>query len=148
MIDLKSQTEPYDLELSGGIIVTVQPLTTASMLAAQSAARKAADREIEKAESGLDKETRDGLYQAHLIYELATHHIKALKGVGLDGKEAEATPENIKAVMDLYPVGERFYQEFTLQQLLLNFSKNVSRPSVNGTLKEAEGLNTAKDAKA
>ncbi len=148
MIDLKPQNEPYDLELSYGIIVTVKPLTTAGMLSAQAAARKAADKEIETAENELDKEVRDGLYQAHLIYELATRHIKALKGVERDGKEAPATPENIKAVMDLYPVGERFYQEFTLQQLLLNASKNVSRPSASGTSKKVVGQNIAEDAKA
>lgn len=148
MIDLTPQNKPYDLELPFGVIVTVEPLTTAAMLAAQAAARKAADKEIETAEGEPDKELRDGLYQAHLIYELATRHIKTLKGVELDGKEAPATPENIKAVMDLYPVGERFYQEFTLQQLLLNASKNALRPSANGTLKKAAGRNTAKAAKA
>ena len=128
MIDLKPQTEPYDLELSYGIIVAVQPLTTAGMLTAQAAARKAADKEIEKADSEHDKETRDGLYQAHLIYELATRHVKTLKGVELDGKEAPATPENIRAVMDLYPVGESFYNQFTFQQALMTLSKNVSSP--------------------
>lgn len=146
MIDLKPQTEPYDLELSYGIAVTVQPLTTVGMLAAQAAARKAADREIKEAKDMPDQEIRDGLYQAHLIYELATRHITALKGVGIDGAEAPATPENIRAVMDLYPVGERFYQEFTLQQLILNASKNVSRPSASGTSKKVAGRNTAKDA--
>ncbi|MCB9990681.1 MAG: hypothetical protein H6867_04800 [Rhodospirillales bacterium] len=147
MINLTPKSEPYDLELPYGIAVTVQPLTTASMLTAQAAARKAADKEIEQAADELSKDLRDGLYQAHLIYELATRHIKALKGVELDGKEAPATPENVKAVMDLYPVGERFYQEFTLQQLILNSSKNVSRPSASGTSKEAAGRTTAKAAK-
>jgi hypothetical protein len=33
------------------------------------------------------------------------------------------TPENIAAVMDLYPVGERFFQELTLRQVLLNAAK-------------------------
>jgi hypothetical protein len=34
------------------------------------------------------------------------------------------TPENIASVMELYPVGERFFQEFTLRQVLLNAAKN------------------------
>lgn len=148
MINLKPQTEPYDLDLPYGIVVTVQPLTTAGMLTAQAAARKAADKEIEKSGGELDKEIRDGLYQAHLIYELATRNVKAMKGVELNGAEAPATSENIRAVMDLYPVGERFYYEFTFQQTLMTLSKNVSRLSASGTSKEAEGRDTAKDAKA
>jgi hypothetical protein len=32
--------------------------------------------------------------------------------------------QNIAAVMELYPVGERFFQEFTLRQVLLNAAKN------------------------
>jgi hypothetical protein len=34
------------------------------------------------------------------------------------------TPANIAAVMELYPVGERFFQELTLRQVLLNAAKN------------------------
>jgi hypothetical protein len=144
MINLKTKTESYELQLPYGIAVMVRPLTTAGMLAAQAAARKAASKET----GAPDEETREGLYQAHLIYELATRHIEQLKGVVFEGKEAEASPENIRAVMDLYPVGERFYQEFTLRQLLLNASKNVSRPSAGGTSKKAAGRNTAEAAQA
>ena len=45
--------------------------------------------------------------------------------------------------MDLYPVGERFFQEFTLRQVLLNAAKNGSGPSAAGTSSRAEGPNTA-----
>ena len=45
-------------------------------------------------------------------------------GVELDGGPAPPTPENITAVMEFYPVGERFLQEFTLRQVLLNAAKN------------------------
>ena len=31
---------------------------------------------------------------------------------------------DIAAVMELYPVGERFFQDFTLRQVLLNAAKN------------------------
>jgi hypothetical protein len=48
--------------------------------------------------------------------------------------------------MELYPVGERFFQEFTLQQVLLNAAKNGSGPSAAGTSSPAEGPNTAKRA--
>ena len=67
---------------------------------------------------------RDGFYQAHLIRELALRHITHWTGVELEGGPAPPTPENIAAVMELYPVGERFFQEFTLRQVLLNAAKN------------------------
>jgi hypothetical protein len=53
------------------------------------------------------------------------------------------TAGNIAAVMELYPVGERFFQEFTLRQMLLNAAKNGSGPSAAGTSSPAEGPNTA-----
>lgn len=145
MITLKQEKSPYDLELPYGISVTVKPLTTPAMLSAQAAARRLADKETPK---DANADMRDGLYQAFLIYELAMRHIVSLKGVKFEGKDAEATPENIRAVMDLYPVGERFYQEFTMRQVLLNAAKNASRLSAAGTSSAAEGRNIAKDAAA
>jgi hypothetical protein len=55
----------------------------------------------------------------------------------------QPTPENVAAVMELYPVGERFFQEFTLRQVLLNAAKNGSGPSAAGTSSRAEGPDTA-----
>ena len=48
--------------------------------------------------------------------------------------------------MELYPVGERFFQEFTLRQVLLNAAKNGSGPSAAGISSRAEGPNTAEPA--
>jgi hypothetical protein len=62
--------------------------------------------------------------------------------VELEGGPAPPTPENITAVMELYPVGERFFQEFTLRQVLLNAAKNGLGPSAAGTSSPAEGPNT------
>lgn len=145
MITLKQEKEPYDLDLPYGISVTVKPLNTPAMLSAQATARRMAEKETPK---NADPDMRDGLYQAFLIYELAMRHVTALKGVEMDGQDAAATPENIRAVMDIYPVGERFYQEFTMRQVLLNAAKNVSRLSAAGTSSAAAGLNIAPDAKA
>ena len=50
--------------------------------------------------------------------------------------------------MELYPVGERFYQEFTLRQVLLNAAKNGFGPSAAGISSRAEGPNTAEPAAA
>ena len=46
--------------------------------------------------------------------------------------------------MDLYPVGERFIQEFTLRQVLLASAKNAFGPSADGTSSQAAGPDTAK----
>ena len=44
------------------------------------------------------------------------------------------------------PVGERFFHEFTLRQVLLNAAKSGCGPSAAGTSSRAEGPNTAKPA--
>jgi hypothetical protein len=35
------------------------------------------------------------------------------------------SPENVAALMELYPIGERFFAEFTIHQALLNAAKNA-----------------------
>ena len=160
MIDLSQRSEPYELELPYGLRVTVRPLTTAGMAAAQAAARRAVEaierQARERTDSGLAMDglpdlsaegERDGFYQAQLIRELAVRHVTNWSGVELEGGPAPPMPEHIAAVMELYPVGERFFQEFTLRQVLLNAAKNGSGPSAAGTFSRAEGRNTAKPAK-
>jgi hypothetical protein len=152
MIDLHHQVDPCDLELPYGLKVTVKPLTNAGMAAAQAAARRAVEaierQARERTEAGLaldglpDLSTegeRDGFCQAQLIRELAVRHITSWNGVELEGGHAPPTPENVAAVVDLYPVGERFFQEFTLRQVLMNAAKNAFRPSAAGTSSRAEG---------
>jgi hypothetical protein len=137
MIDLSQRSEPYELELPYGLRVTVRPLTTAGMAAAQAAARRAVEaierQARERTEAGLTLDglpglsaegERDGFYQGQLIRELALRHITHWTGVELEGGPAPPMPDNIAAVMELYPVGERFFQEFTLRQVLLNAAKN------------------------
>jgi hypothetical protein len=158
MIDLSQPTEPYQLELPYGLKVAVKPLTTAGMAAAQAAARRAVEaieRQIsERKEAGLpteglpdlaDEGDRDGFYQSQLIRELAVRHIENWTGIELEGVPAPPTPESIAAVMNLYPVGERFFQEFTLRQVLLNAAKNGSGLSAVGTSSLAEGPIIAED---
>src|SRR5262245_24273607 len=157
MLDLSTPKGPFDIALPYGLSVTVKPLTTAGMAAAQAAARRAVEaieRQVrERTEAGLaadglpDLSTdgeRDGFYQAQLIRELAVRHITGWTGVELKG--GPPPPENITAVVELYPVGERFFQEFTLRQVLLNAAKNGCGPSAAGTSSRAEGLNTAEPA--
>ena len=157
MIALSQRAEPYQIALPYGLSVTVKPLTTAGMAAAQAAARRdveAIERQArERTEAGLgldglpDLSTdgeRDGFYQAQLIGELSVRHVT--RWTSVEGGPAPPTPENVAAVMDVYPVGERFFQEFTLRQVLLNAAKNGCGPSVVGTSTRAEGPNTAEPA--
>ena len=137
MLDLSAPKAPFDIVLPYGLNVTVKPLTTAGMAAAQAAARQAVEaierQAQERTEAGLALDglpdlsaegERDGFNQAQLIRELALRHVMSWTGVELGGESAPPTPENIAAVMELYPIGERFFQEFTLRQVLLNAAKN------------------------
>ena len=87
-------------------MVTVRPLTTAGMAAAQVVARRAVEaieRQVrERPEAGLhadglpDFTTEgecDGYYQAQLIRELAVRHITSWAGVELEGGPAPLTRE-------------------------------------------------------
>jgi hypothetical protein len=159
MIELTQQSKPYQIALPYGVAVTVKPLSTAGMATAQAAARRsveAIERQArERRDAGLPLDglpdlsgegERDGFYQAQLIRELAVRHVTSWTGVELGGGPAPPTPANIAAVMELYPVGERFFQEFTLRQVLLNAAKNGSGLSAAGTFSRAEGPNTADPA--
>jgi hypothetical protein len=159
MIDLAQRSEPYEIALPYGLSVTVKPLTTAGMAVAQAVTRRAVEaierQASERAEAGLaldglphpsSEGERDGFYHAQLIRELAVRHITSWTGVELEGGPAPPTPANLAAVMELYPVGERFFQEFTLRQVLLNAAKNGCGPSAAGASSRAEGPNTAKPA--
>jgi hypothetical protein len=159
MIDLAQRSEPYEIALPYGLKVTVRPLTIAGMAATQAGARRAVEaierQARERTEAGLELEglpdlsaegERDGVYQAQLIRELAVRHVTSWSGVELEGGPAPPTPENVAAVMELYPAGERFFQEFTLRQVLLNAAKNGCGPSAAGTPSRAEGPNTAEPA--
>ena len=156
MISLKQQTEPFDIELPYGITVTVEPLTTTAMAAAQAGARRrveAVETQVrDRKDSGLPldglpdlsiEEERDGFLQCQVVYELATRQITAWIGIEDD---PPVTHDNIIAVMDLYPVGEQFLQKLTLQQMLLNSAKNASGLSASGTSSQVEGPDTAKVA--
>lgn len=159
MLDLSAPKEPFEITLPYGLSVTVKPLTTAGMAAAQAAARRAVEaieRQCrERQEAGLPLDSlpdlsneaeRDGLYQAQLIRELAVRHITDWSGIELAGGPARPTPANIAAAMQLYPVGERFFQEFTLRQVLLNAAKNGSGLSAAGISSPAEGPHIAEPA--
>ena len=157
MISLERKTDPYELTLPYGVTVIVTPLTTTAMAAAQAEARKRLEgleaQVKERKESGLaldglpdltDDGAREGQFQALLIHSLAARHITAWSGIEDD---PPVTRENVAALMDLYPVGEQFIQEFTLRQVLMTSAKNAYGPSADGTSIPAAGPDTAKPAK-
>ena len=97
MLDLSTPKAPFDIALPDGLLVTVTPLTTAGMAAAQAAARRAVEaierQARERTEAGLALDgladlsaegERDGFYQAQLIRELAVRHITSWTGVELE----------------------------------------------------------------
>jgi hypothetical protein len=109
MIDLAQRSEPYEIELPYGLVVTVKPLTTAGMAAARRLVDAVERQARERTEAGLPPDglpdlsaegERDGFYQAQLIRELAARHITSWTGVELGGGPAPPTPENIAAVME------------------------------------------------
>ena len=157
MISLKQPSEPFDIELPYGITVTVTPLTTTAMAAAQAGARRRVDaveaQVRDRKDSGLSldglpdlsiEEERDGFLQCQVVYELATRQITGWIGIEDD---PPVSRDNIIAVMDIYPVGEQFLQKLTLQQMLLNAAKNASGLSASGISSQAEGPGIAKAAK-
>jgi hypothetical protein len=114
MLDLSAPKAPFDIALPYGLKVTVRPLTTAGMAAAQAGARRAVEaierQARERTEAGLALDglpdlsaegERDGFYQAQLIRELALRHITSWAGVELEGGPAPPTPEYIAAAIEL-----------------------------------------------
>ena len=94
MISLSTPRDPYDIELSYGANVTMRPLTTAGMTAAQAGARRRIGniegQVRERKESNLpldglpdldDDAERDGLFHDLLIKELAARHITKWSGI-------------------------------------------------------------------
>lgn len=138
MIGLKQLTEPYTIEVVEGVTFTVKPLTTLDYSVAHMAARRRVE-EIEKSlrdveaagflpENSLDlndADEREGLYREFLIKEMAARHIVGWQGI-VDhetNEAAEVTPENIRAVVKQFPVGEIFYQKLTAYQMILREAK-------------------------
>lgn len=162
MISLKSCKEPYGIDLPYEVTVTVRPLTSMGMMTAQTAARKqlaTLEKEFhERKDAGIMPDTRlpdlendavrDGFYQSLLIKELAFRHILSWTGVvGPDGRgDATINRENISALMELYPIGERFFEAFTLKQVLLNAAKNGFGLSADGISSPVEGQDIAQGA--
>ncbi len=152
MIRLNLKKEPYWLDLPSEVRVLVRPLSTAIMSAAQSMVIKQI--KALQAENNLENEQiRLGLSQSLLIKALAVAAITEWEGVFLpEGEEIAAINEqSICDLMDIWFIGQEFWEKYTTSFFLLETEGNGSRPAVHGTLAAGQdivGVATKKDSRA
>jgi hypothetical protein len=123
MIRLNLTNEPSWLDLATGLRLRLAPCSSAVMMAAR------ATPEVEGLADDASNETRA------LVFAKAIGRIAILdwEGVGdVDGNPVEPSPEGIAALLDLYPVFERFQLDYIAKGLALELEKNVCAPAPNG----------------
>lgn len=112
-----TQTDLLRAELGHGVTVIHRPVRSADIWIAQQAAVLA------------PAEVRRIAY----VKAIARGVIVGIEGVeGPDGRPAEATPETIDALMDLYAIYARFELDVVGAALTLDAEKNASSPSPDG----------------
>lgn len=123
MLRLNLAREPSWLNLALGVRIRVEPLTTALMVAARS----------DPSVRSLPEGTSDDEIAVVFGKALATRAILDWEGVGdATGKPAPVTPEAIAALLDIWPVFERFQMGYVARGLELEQEKNASAPSPTG----------------
>lgn len=124
MLRLNPVAEPYWLDLAPGVRVLVDPCSSALMVAARSTP------EVEAI--ALDGSAHEqALVFAKAIARIA---IRDWEGVGdVDGNPVEPTPALIAALLDLYPIFERFQVDYLGRGLMLEAEKNALSPAPRGT---------------
>lgn len=124
MLRLNLAREPHWLDLGLGVRVRVEPLTTALMVAARS----------DPAVRGLPEGTSDDEIAVVFGKALAERAILDWEGVGdADGSPTPVTPEGIAALLDIWPIFEKFQMGYVAKGLELEQEKNVSAPSPSGS---------------
>lgn len=123
MIRLNLTNEPAWLDLAPGLRLRLAPCSSAVMMAAR------ADASVEDLPEDASNEVR-ALVFAKSIGRIA---ILDWEGVGdSDGNPVEPNAERIGALLDLYPVFERFQLDYIARGLALELEKNVCAPAPNG----------------
>jgi hypothetical protein len=136
MLRLNLAREPYWLDLGLGVRVRVEPLTTALMVAARS------DPEVRDLPEG----TSDDEIAVIFARAIAERAILDWDGVGdADGNATPVAPEGIAALLDIWPIFERFQTDYVAKGLELELEKNASAPSPTGSGAGAKG--TARPAR-
>ena len=124
MLRLNLAREPYWLDLGLGVRVRVEPLTTALMVAARG----------DPAVRGLPEGTSDDEIAVIFGKVLAERAILDWEGVGdADGNPTPVTPEGIAALLDIWPIFERFQMGYVAKGLELEQEKNASALSPTGS---------------
>ena len=124
MLRLNLAREPHWLDLGLGVRVRVEPLTTALMVAARS----------DPAVRGLPEGTSDDEIAVVFGKALAERAILDWDGVGdAEGNPTPVTPEGIAALLDIWPIFERFQMGYVAKGLELEAEKNASAPSPTGS---------------
>jgi hypothetical protein len=131
MLRLNLSREPYWLDLGLGVRVRVEPLTTALMVAARS----------DPVVRGLPEGTSDDEIAVIFGKVLAERAILDWEGVGdADGNPTPVTPEGIAALLDIWPIFERFQMGYVAKGLELEQEKNASAPSPSGSTAGAKAI--------
>jgi hypothetical protein len=125
------------LDLSGGVKLKVEPLTTSII----------ANARRDPAVAAAVKLLGDGdLVGVAMAKAVARRVIADWQGVGdADGKAVKPTPAGIDALMDVWPMFDAFQNKYLAAGFQLDSEKNGSAPSLNGTT--AAARNTAVPAK-
>ena len=124
MLRLNLAREPYWLDLGLGVRVHVEPLTTALMVASRS----------DPTVRGLPEGTSDDEIAVVFGKILAERAILDWEGVGdADGNPTPVTPEGIGALLDIWPIFEKFQMGYVAKGLELEAEKNASAPSQTGS---------------
>jgi len=129
MLRLNLAREPYWLDLCLGVRVRVEPLTTALMVAARS----------DPAVRGLPEGTSDDEIAVIFGRVLAERAILDWEGVGdAEGNPTPVTPEGVAALLDIWPIFERFQMGYVARGLELEAEKNAFAPSLSGSMAGAK----------
>ena len=136
MLRLNLAREANWLDLALGVRVKVEPLTTAIMVAART----------DPAVRAIAPGAPDDSIAVIFAKAIATRAIIDWEGVGnADGAPIAVSPEAIDALLDLWPIFEKFQTAYVAKGLELEAEKNVSPPSPTGS--SAGARDTAKPAK-
>ena len=136
MLRLNLAREAVWLDLALGVRVKVEPLTTAIMVAART------DPAVRAIASGMPDDSIAVIFAK----AIAARAIVDWDGVSdTDGAPIPVSPEAIDALLDLWPIFEKFQTAYVAKGLELEAEKNVSPPSPTGSSVGATA--TAKPAK-
>jgi hypothetical protein len=136
MLRLNLAREACWLDLALGVRVKVEPLTTAIMVAART----------DPAVRSLPPGTPDEEIAVAFAKAIAARAIVEWEGVGdAEGAPIPVSPEAFDALLELWPIFEKFQTAYVARGLELEAEKNVSAPSPTGS--SAGARVTAKPAK-